>query len=859
MLRLTLRNLAARKVRLLMSTLAIVLGIGFLTGVLTFSAGLSSTFDGIVKGSATDAVVRASDSQQAAVGGSGTGHEIEPRLVERLGGLPEVASATGGVDGFGLYVLDSQGKAVGGGGAPTLSFNHTDIVNVLGDPVLELDDGRWPDTTDEIALDTRSAANANYELGDTVTVVPPSTGQEKPGDDLTREFTLVGLANFNGGGTAGSTLVFFSREGAQELFLGGRDAYTSVSLTAAEGVSEDELASAARAVVPKAFEVVTGHEQIEESESTIGELLTIITAFLVTFAVIAVVVGGFIIANTFSILVAQRVRELALLRALGASRRQVTGSVLVEALLTALIGATIGIGVGLGLARALASLFRTFGLDINGDALVLTPTTVAAAYLVGVLITLASAYLPARRAAKVAPVAAMRDDAPMAEGSLRRRTVVGLVVILLGGVLAYVGLAGGPGPDAAWVGGAAVVWVLTLAFISPVVGKPVLLATRALFSAVFAMPGRLAGDNAIRNPRRTGATASALMIGLTLVSAVGVLAASLSAQTTKLVDEQFTADFLVTSVGFGTFPAAIGEEMADVAGVTTVSAQQGAVAFVDGSEDPSFLTAVDAAFDDVYTLDMVAGTQTRGPRDALLSETSAEELDASVGKRLDLRFPGGTEVPVTVVGIFADSQATGGITVPMEVLKEAKVPRADNALSILTDVDPDSVGGRAIVHADLNAVVRDLPIVTVQDKEQFSEGITGQVNQLLYMIYGLLALSVVIAVIGIINTLSLSVIERTREIGLLRAVGLSRRMLRRMITLESVTIALMGAVLGLGLGVGIGVLLQRVLREDLTVLAVPLQSLVVFLAVAVLFGVLAAVVPAVRASRMKVLDAISQE
>lgn len=859
MLRLTLSNLLARKVRLLMSTLAIVLGIGFLTGVLTFSAGLSATFDGIVKGSATDAVVRVADSaEMTSVGGpSGSARVVEPGLVKELAALPEAAAAAGSVDGFGLYVLDSNGKAVGGGGAPTLAFNHTDTVNVLGQPVLALDEGRWPTKPTEVALDTRSAANAGYEIGDEVTVIPPATGEEKPGDDLTRKLRLVGTAEFNGGGTAGSTLVFLDREGAQQLFLGGRDAFTSVMLTAADGVSQDQLAAAAREVVPKGFEVATGDEVIDESQSAIGELLTIITAFLVTFAIIAVVVGGFIIANTFSILVAQRVRELALLRALGASRRQVTGSVLVEALLTALIGATAGIGVGLGLARALAALFRVVGLDINGDALQLTPRTVVLAYGVGVLITVASAYLPARRAARVAPVAAMRDEGPMPEESLRRRTLVGLLVVLAGGGAAYVGLTGGPGPDAAWIGVAAVVWVLTLAFVSPVVGRPLLVATRALFSAVFKMPGRLAGDNAIRNPRRTGATASALMIGLTLVSAVGVLASSLSAQTTELVDEQFSADFVVTSVGFGTFPTSIGTEMADLKAVKTLSRQQGTIATVDGGKDPAFLSAVDDAFDDVYTLDMVAGTQKRGDRGALLSETSAEELRKGVGDALDLRFPGDAEVRVKVVGVFADSQVTGGITVPLAVLKEAGVQRADNRLSILVDTSDEAA--TLMAHADLNAVVRDLPIVSVQDKEQFTEGLKGQVNQLLYMIYGLLALSVVIAVIGIVNTLSLSVIERTREIGLLRAVGLSRRLLRRMITLESVTIAVMGAVLGLGLGVAIGVLLQRALREDLTVLAIPWGSLAVFLGVAVLFGVLAAVIPAVRASRMKVLDAIAQE
>ncbi|MEN8705126.1 MAG: ABC transporter permease [Nocardioides marinisabuli] len=853
MLRLTWRTLLARKARLAMSTLAIVLGIGFLTGVLTFSSGMSTTFDGIIDGSTSDAVVRPAGTASFEAVGAGNTQTLDPDDVAELAALPEVAGADGNVDGLGLYVLDPDLKLVGTGGAPTLSFNYTDTPNMDGEPILALDEGRWPDAVDEIVLDTTAATNAGYEVGDAVTVIPPGVDGSGP---VSVELELVGLAGFNAGaGTAGATLVIFSTTGAQEMFLDGADAFTSVALTAAPGVDQRQLAEAAGAVAPAGYEAVAGDVVAEESKSAVGEFLGFIDIFLGAFAVIAVVVGGFIIANTFSILVAQRVRELALLRGLGASRAQVRRSVLLEAALTAVLGSSVGLLLGLGLARALAALFTSIGLPIDGGVLDLTPATIATAYVVGLGVTLASAYLPARRAATVAPVVAMREETGPSGAGLRRRTLLGALALVLGGVLAALGLAGAPGNDALWLGAGAVVWVLTTAAISPVLGRPVLLAARRGFGALFGTTGRLAGDNALRNPRRTGATASALMIGLALVSAVGVLAASVSASSDRLVDEQFESDFLVQSPVFGSFPVAIGDRMSRVDGVEVVSRQQAVLATVGDDEDPTYVAATDGFFGDVYDLSMVAGSEQPGPGEVVVSADTAAERDLELGQSIDLGFPGDRRVPVVVAGIFEDSQVAGPLNVGFDVLEAAGVRRVDSALSINTEPGADVEA----VQADLEALVADLPVVAVQDKEEFADSITSQVNQLLYIVYGLLALSVVIAVIGIVNTLSLSVLERTREIGLLRAVGLSRRRLRLMVTLESVTIAVMGAVLGLVLGVLIGVLLQRSLREDLSELALPWSSLVAFLAVAVVFGVLAAIVPAVRASRMNVLEAIATE
>jgi putative ABC transport system permease protein len=852
MLRLTWRNLLARKVRLLMSTVAIVLGIGFLAGVSTFSTGLNATFENIVSGSTSDAMVRPAGEVSAANAGVATTQRITPADIDRLSALPEVADAIGSVDGFGSYLLGKDGKLVGGQGAPTLASNYAPGENMAGEQILVLNQGGWPETSGEITLDTSSAERGGYEIGDAVTLIVPTESK-----DPRRTFTLVGTADFNGGGTAGTTLALLDTQEAQDIFLKGADAFTSVSLTGADGVSQRELAAAAAAVAPDGFTAVTGDKVVKETQDQIGQFLDVISWFLRAFAVIAIVVGAFIIFNTFSILVSQRVRESALLRALGASKKQITRSVLVEAFAMAVVGSTLGLLLGLGLSRLLAGLFRTFGLDIASDVLTLTPFTVVAGYVVGILVTMVAAFVPARRAAKVAPVEAMRDDLVVQERGMGRRLALGTVAMVVGTALAVLGLVGAPGNDAIWIGAGAVIWVITAAVLAPVLGHPVLVACRSVFGRLFGTPGRLAGENALRNPRRTGATAAALMIGLAVVSAVGVLASSLSATNNAVVDDQFKSDFLVQMPTFQGFPAGFGDRMEDVDGVDLVSRQQGTPVSVeaDGKPHQTFAIGVDPGFFEIYDLMMIEGTDQISGHRTILSDGRADDLKAKVGDTIDVEFPGGKTIALDVVGIFEDTPTAGGITFPLSVLAEAGLERSDSALSITLADGAD----RGAVKQELDAVVKDLPILAVQDKEEFKELISGQVNQLLYVIYGLLALAVVIAVIGIVNTLGLSVLERTREIGLLRAIGLSRSKLRRMITLESVAIALLGAVLGMVLGLVIGIVLRQSLKDDLAELSLPLNSLFVFLVVAVIFGVLAAIVPAIRASRMKVLAAIATE
>ncbi|WP_017936354.1 ABC transporter permease [Nocardioides sp. Iso805N] len=853
MFRLVLRNLLARKVRLVMSSLAIVLGVAFLSGVLVFSNGLSSTFDSIIKGSTPDATVRAKglDSFDAGTTGTSTA-TISPAAVAKLAALPQVAAADGSVDGNGMSLLDDHGDLVGGTGAPTLAFNHTGGVNMAGEPITVLEQGTWPGPG-QIVMDAGSAKRAGYHVGDTVSVLPPTSSTQL-------KATLVGTADFNGGSTAGSTLLIFDTPTAQKIFLGGKDAFTSVSLTAARGVSQTDLVAAAKKVLPSDFEAVTGDQVVDESQDAISQLLDVISVFLLVFALIAVVVGAFIIVNTFTILVAQRTRELALLRALGATRRQVTRSVLAEALVMSVVASTIGIALGWALARGLAAVFRAAGLDISGRVLTLDASSVLISYGVGIMVTLLAAWLPARRAGKVAPVTAMRGDLARTAAPLRTRVIVATVLFAVGAVLAAAGFLGAPGSQAAWVGVGALVWVLTLAATSSVVGRPVLVLCRTVFARLFGASGRLAGENALRDPRRTGATASALMIGLALVSTIGVLAASLNNTVDDIVNKEFTSDFLVQSATFAPFPTSIGDQMATVPGVATVSRQQLVSAdIVDhGNLDTgqtTTLSGLDDAFTGIYRLEMKSGTEQLSGNGAVVASDLAKQRGWKVGSAFELAFPAGKTLDLTVTGISKPSEITGPISARLALIDQAGLQRQDTTLSIMLAPGASA----ATVLPELKKITDAAKIVDVYDKGSFADQIRGQVNQLLYMIYGLLALAIVIAIIGIVNTLGLSVIERTREIGLLRAVGMSRARLRRMITLESIAIAVLGAVMGMALGLVIGVLLRQALASKLTSLGLPLGQLALFLVIAVVVGILAALLPAARAARLNVLAAITSE
>ena len=665
----------------------------------------------------------------------------------------------------------------------------------------------------------------------------------------------MGTAEFKSG-LVGATLAFFDTKTAQEMYLDGKDEYTDAWVTAKDGVSQEDLAKAVQATLPAGYEAVTGESVAKESQNSINQALSFINTFLLIFAGIALFVGSFLIVNTFSILVAQRSRELALFRALGAARRQVTRSVLFEAFVVGLVGATLGLGLGFVLALGIKALFATFGLDLSGSPLVFEWPTAMWSYAVGLVVTMVAAYLPARRAGKMPPVAAMRDDVALPESALRWRLLVGTVLMVGGLVAGYLGAFTDISHSAYYVGGGVFGLLLGVALTSPVIGRPVIAACGFVYRRLFKVVGVMAEQNAIRNPRRTAATASALMIGLTLVSMMSVFGASAKASVDKSIEANFAADYVVSNAIGQPFSAQVTKDVAAVPGVEAVSQLRYVSVKMNG--DQSYSSAIDPkTFPRVVPVDLPGGSFSGATTDTVfLDDGKAAEEKLAVGDMVDLSLNNAPAKPFRVGAIYERQTIAPPVMVTLAAATAAGLPVQDSMTYVVRKPGADAKA----VEAGIEKVIADLPTVTLKDQDAFAAEQRKPIDQLLYMIYALLGLAVIIAVLGIINTLALSVIERTREIGLLRAVGLSRRQLRTMLRLESVAIALLGAVLGVVLGLGAGWGLQRSLADDgIDVLAVPVPQLAVFVALAGVVGVLAALWPGRRASRLDVLKAITTE
>ena len=849
MFRVTWRNLIARKVRLLLSGLAIVLGVAFVAGSFIFTDTLGGSFDDIIEGSTADAEIAYEGANDF---DSGQDTRLIPEgLVEDLEALPEVGSAHPQNQLFTVFVIGADGKVVGGNGPPGLAFNPSEAVSLTGVPVTRHVEGEEPDAPFEISLDTTTAENAEYAVGDTVRLATP-------GRPPTIEATLVGIFEFaNGAGLNGATLTMFESQFMQDQFFGGADGYNTISLNAVEGVGQEELAAAAQRVLPEGVIARTGSEYVETNQDDLEEVLGFIRTFLLVFAGVSLVVGVFMIINTFSILVAQRSRELALLRTLGASRRQVTVSVILEAVVVGIVGSTVGIGAGYLLARGLAWLFGLFGLDLSGAEFPVGLQTVLWSYVVGVVVTVIAAYLPARRASRIAPIQALRDDIALPESTLRRRLLVGAVLIALGVGSIVAGFANGDGSTGLSLIGLGMLFVLIgVALASPIAARPVIGAFAAPYRRLFGPVGQLATQNSLRNPRRTAATASALMVGLALVAMMSVLGRSASASTDAAVESTLTSEFVVSNVVGQAFSTDVADRMREVDGVERVSSFRSALARLDG--DRVFAGAVDPEdFAQALSLTMQLGAFDQLDGGAiLLEETVADRTGLAVGDRTTMRLQGG-EVPLTVAGVFEFAAALPAeVLVTFETFEKGALAPLDTQVFVIKEPSADTDA----VRADLEAVIADLPTVTVKDPEGFAAEQREQIDQFLNLIYGLLGLSVVIAILGVVNTLGLSVIERTREVGLLRAIGTSRRQLRTMIRLEAVVVSVFGALLGIALGLAFGAGLIYALRDQgLTEIAVPWVLLVVVVAAAGLIGVLAAVFPARRAARLDVLRAIATE
>ncbi|HET7690883.1 MAG TPA: FtsX-like permease family protein [Nocardioidaceae bacterium] len=848
MLRVTLRNLVARKLRLLMSAFAIVLGVAFVGGSLIFTDAMGGAFDDIVEGSVADVEI----APPGAIDFNSVedARTIPGRVAERVATVPEVASVHPYMQLLSVFVIGKDGTMVGGNGPPGLAFNHTGSRNLAGEEILSLKEGSWPSGPGQVVLDETTAEKGDYQIGDTVSLVTPGTPP-------LMDATLTGLAEFGNGGLVGATITVFERKFMQEQFFGGEDVYVGISVDGKDGVSQEELKAAIEKVVPRSLEVRTGDVVVEENKEGIDNaFLKYIRIFMLVFAGISLVVGAFLIINTFSILVAQRSRELALLRALGASRRQVVGSVLLEALVVGLIGSTLGLGFGVLLAQAIRGLLSTFGLDLSGASFPVRPPTVLWCYVLGMLVTTVAAVLPALRGSRAAPVSALRDDVALPESTIRTRTVMGALMVLAGIGAVVLGFIGEGGSGLSLIGLGLLLILVGVSLVSPLVSRPVIAAFGAVYRRAFGSVGQLATQNSARNPRRTAATSSALMIGIALVSMVAIFGQSASASTDVALEDSMKAELVVSNVVGVPFSTDIAAQIRAVDGVRSVVQVQQAFPKADG--DSTFMSSIDPrSIGDAIDLEVVEGSLTDlRPGTIAVEEGTAEGHGFSLGDKVPVEFQGGKR-DLTVVATFeSDAALPASYLVTRKTLTDGGLKPLDSILFVVKDDGADL----AAVTAAVNKVTEALPTITTKDPQGYAEEQKEQINLFLTLIYALLGLSVVIAVLGVINTLGLSVIERTREVGLLRAVGVSRGQLRTMIRLEAIVIAVFGALLGVVMGVAFGISLVRALNDQgITELTIPWGQLVGFIVAAGFVGVLAAVWPGRRAARLDVLKAIATE
>ena len=846
MLRVTVKSLLARKLRLLLTALAVVLGVAFVSGTLVLGDTLNNTFDKLFATaySGTDVGVRGKSAFDVDVSQGGDPAQsrapVPAAVLELVRGVEGVRQAEGDSAGF-AQIVRPDGEVVETSGAPTLGGAW------LGDTPLNpyvLQEGSAP-SPGEVAVDETTATDNDLAVGDRVQVLT----QSGPLD-----VTISGIVSFGESGSlAGATITLFDPATAQQALV-TPGTYSEVLAVGDGSVSDEELRDRVAEVLPPRYQAFTGDGLAAEDSNDIKDALGFFSTFLLVFAVISIFVGSFIIFNTFSMLVAQRSRELALLRALGASRRQVNLAVILEAAVVGVIGSTLGLGLGVLLSLGLREVVGLFLGDLPADDLVFRGNTVLWAYLTGVVVTLVAAVAPARRATLIPPVAALRDDVALPAASLRRRAVLGTVVLGAGVVAMAAGLAGGAG--ILWVGIGALGIFLGAAMLSPFLSRPVVGGVGSALPRLWGSIGRLARENALRNPRRTAATASALMIGLALVAAGGVLAASLVKSANAIIDRSVGADFIVSASNFLPIPGTVAEDVRGVEGIAAVTAfRPGQFQVAGGVAALQGVTA--DTVDRTLQLEVVDGELAAlGERGTMLvAEEVAAENGWEVGDTVPVVFGKTGESELVLGGTYAENQIAGSYLVSLETYEQNFTQRLDQVVAMTVDPGADVDAVREQLTATAGA-----SNLEIRDQSEFKQEQRDQINQLLGFIFVLLTLAVLIAALGIVNTLALSVIERTREIGLLRAVGMGRRQVRRMIRLESVVIAIFGTLLGLALGVALGAALVRALNDEgIDQLVIPYGQLAVYLVVGALIGVVAAVWPARRAARLDVLRAITTE
>ncbi|MEU7342121.1 ABC transporter permease [Streptomyces sp. NPDC007074] len=855
MLKATLRSFLAHKGRLLLSALAVVLSVAFVAGSLIFSDTVTRTFDRLFASTSADVTVSPRNDLDSQIP-TGATPTLPASLAGRLAKVEGVAAAHVDAAVENLTIVDRKNESVGPtSGAPTIATNWQPSER---SPV-KLTSGHAPHGASEALLDADTAERRHVRVGDTLTV------QAQPG---TFEVRIVGIATFTTT-NPGAALLFLDTPTAQTKLLGGTAAATSISLDAAPGVRDAVLKQRVAAELgSKPYDLKTAEEQAKDAAAQLGGFLDVIKYVMLGFAGIAVLVGVFLIVNTFSMLIAQRTRELGLLRALGADRRQVRRSVLTEALLLGLVGSTLGLAAGIGLALGLIQLMTAFGMNLKSTEMVIGWGTPVASYVVGVGVTFVAAYLPARRAAGVSPMAALADAEVAGLGRpLRVRGVAGAIVGLAGAAALGGCVAATKTSTAGSLLGLGVVLTLVATVIAgPLLVRPVIRVLGGAFPALFGSVGRMSQRNALRNPRRTGATASALMVGLALVGGMSVASASMSKSFDEQIDKTLGADFVIQNSNFVPFSGEVTDKVRGTDGVALVVRQRFtpvAVRLPDGKRIKTTATGYDPRLDDVAHLTYAQGDTAAalGAGHLAMDAKFAREHDVRLGSTVPVEFPAGRHGELTVAALTDQESAEGfgmqgGLFLGFGTI-EKYVPGGQDS-SLYVNAAPGT--GADELRLRLEKTLDPYPQVQVRDQADYKKLVHDQIAVLLYLVYALLGLAIVIAVLGVVNTLALSVVERTREIGLLRAIGLGRRQLRRMIRLESVVIAVFGAILGLVLGLVWGVCVQQVLAlQGLTGFAVPWATIVAVVVGSAVVGIVAALLPALRASRMNVLAAIAHE
>ncbi|MGW2871643.1 ABC transporter permease [Kitasatospora sp. NPDC001225] len=853
MFRTALRNVLAHKGRLLMTVLAVMLGTAFVSGTLVFSDTFGNALRTQNSKSYTDVAVTVADREARNLSDDDGGRIAGPTLTEetraKVAAVPGVAEVRGVVSGF-AGIADTKGALIGNG------FSTTGTNYVPGadgtDPRYPLVEGRGPKDATEIALDRKTADKGGYKVGDTVRVAVngPVMKLKLTGTLTTNDPRVV----------AGGSLAAFDTATAQQLYLApGR--YAELDVRSKPGTDDAALLTAVKQAVPQgdSIEAKTGRELAAEQDEMIRKGTTVLTTVLMGFAGIALFVGIFIIANTFTMLVAQRTKELALLRAVGATRRQITRSVLIEAVLVGLTAAVTGLLAGIGIAAGLKSLLNgPMDANLPDGPLIIAPTTVVAALAVGVLVTVLAAWLPARRASRIAPVAAMSSaEQPATQKGLRIRNTIGLLFSLAG----LAALAGGvAGKEVKLVGLGAGTLLIGVFVLTPLLSRPLIALFAPLLRAVYGAPGKLAQENAVRNPRRTAATASALTIGVTLITSLTVIGASVNQAVDKAAETDLKADYTVAMQNFSKLSPEVAAQIAKAPGVSVISAERSVtVKTGQNGEDSEWMTAVDAA-----TIDQVATVKVKeGSPDALkqgrllVSSGRAERAGYKVGDTLAVTYPDGAKGSLTVGGILEANTALASVIVPEAVVAPHLAPA--------TGLEKVLVKGTNGATEELKQALRDAtggnPLIAVKGAKEIKAENRQMITGILNMMYGLLGMSVVIAVLGVVNTMAMSVFERRREIGMLRAIGLDRLGIRRMVRLESLLIALFGGLVGVGLGILVAWAGVRTLADSLkgiTTVVPPVQT-VGFLLAAAVIGLLAALWPAHRAAKLDILDSIKSQ